>query len=373
MSRVPPRMTFPLFRPEISEEAIAASAEVMRSGWLGTGPRVDQFEQAFAAMVGAPHCVAVSSCSAALDLALRISGAGPGDDVITTPMTFIATNQAILRAGARPVFADIDPATGNVAAASIRQRLTDATTAIMVVHYGGMPCDLDEIYAVAADRGIKVIEDCAHATGATYGGEPIGSHPGVQAFSFNPVKHIPMAEGGAVTLRAADDAQHLRRLRWFGMDRDSYTRAQNGHAWDYSVTDLGFRCAMNDVNAAMGLAHLGRLRDDIHRREEIAARYRERLRGVSGLELTRIDPDRTSSHYFFSVLAENRDGLVRALRNSGIEAWVHFRPNDQFPIFQRADLPGVESFWSREVSLPVQPLRGTEDVDAICDVVAAGW
>ena len=179
-------------------------------------------------MVGAPHCVALNSCTTALRLALRVLDLAPGTEVVTSPLTFVSANQAILEESLTPVFADVQPDTGSLDPSSIGERLTERTGAVMVMHYGGTPCDLDEIYALAGERGIAVIEDCAHAFGASYRGRPIGSHGDLHAFSFQAVKNLPVGDGGALTVSSPDVDARLRRLRWFGIDRSTYERAPTG-------------------------------------------------------------------------------------------------------------------------------------------------
>ena len=364
----------PLFRPLIREEAIEAVGDVLRSGWLGLGPRTAAFESAFAAYVGAPHCVGLSSCSASLELALTVLDLPPGGEVVTTPLTFVATNQTIVRCGLRPVFADVDPTTGNLDPADVERRIGERTVALMLVHYGGYPCDLDELYSVARRHELVVVEDCAHAAGALYHGRRVGSHGDLHAFSFNPVKNLPMGEGGALTVRSEEHAARLRRLRWFGISADTYDRASGAsYRWDYDVLEPGFKAHLNDVQAAVGLAQLAYLDQDNARRAAVAERYREGLGGVAGLELLRRDDDREGSNHLFSILADERDRLVDRLAAERIDAGVHYRPSYDFAIFDGEPLAGVESFWRREVSLPMHVALTDDEVDRVVGVIRAGW
>lgn len=363
-----------LFRPLISEAAIAAVGDVLRSGWVGLGPRTREFEEAFAARVAAPHCVAVDSGTAALHLALRVLNIPPDAEVITTAMTFIATNAAILYVGARPVFADIDRTTGNVDPGSIADHLTERTRAIVAVHYAGYPCDLDELYDDANMAGVPLIEDCAHAIGASYRGRQIGSHGNLHAFSFAAIKNLPVGAGGAITLSSAEEDRRLRRLRSLGAERDpAGMRIEPDANGESDVTELGYRCAMNDVSAAVGLAQLALLEAENARRAAIAGHYRKRLATVPGVTLLRQDMDRSSSNWLFSLLAENRDELVKKLDAAGIETGVHFRRNDDYRIFERAELPATEWFSLRQLSLPMHLRLTDDDIDYVCDVIAAGW
>jgi perosamine synthetase len=294
-------MRIPLFRPVIREEAIEAVSEVLRSGWLGLGSKTQAFEKAFASYVGAPYGVGVNSGTSALHLGLHLLNLSPGSEVITTPLTFVSTNHVILYEGCQPVFADIQPDTGNLDADSVSERITERTGAIMLMHYGGYPCDLDEFYTLARDRGIPIIEDCAHACGATYKGKRIGSHGDIHAFSFNAVKNLPMGDGGALTVRSEEHAARLRRLRWLGIDRDTFQRTEpQVYQWEYDVTEVGFKYQMNDIQAAIGLTQLRHLDEDNARRAEIAAQYRERLANVPGVRMLQYKDNRTSSFHLLA-------------------------------------------------------------------------
>jgi perosamine synthetase len=363
-----------LFKPVIREEAIAEVGEVLRSGWLGLGPRTAAFERAFAAYVDAPHCVGVSSCSAALRLALHLLDLPPGSEVVTTPLTFVGANQVILHEGLVPVFADIQRDTGNLDPASVAERISERTGAVLTLHYGGYPCDLDELYALAKEAGVPVIEDCAHAAGASYRGRRIGSHGDLHAFSFHAVKNLPTGDGGCLTVRREDQAERARRLRWFGIDTDTYARASGkSYRWDYAVDELGFKHHMHDIQAAIGLAQLEYLDADNARRREVGARYRRGLAGVDGIELLREDGDRVSSQHLFCILAERRNELVDALAARGIDTGVHYRPSYDYPIFDGEPLPAVEEFWHRAVSLPMHVALTDEQVEAVIAAIREGW
>lgn len=364
----------PLFRPVISDEAIEATAEVLRSGWLGLGPRTKEFEERFAEFVGAPYCVALNSGTSALHLALRLLDLAEGDEVVTTALTFVSTNHVILYERAVPVFADVQETTGNLDPASIRKKITDRTRAIVVVHYGGYPCELDEIYEIAAGAGAVVIEDCAHAAGATYRGKRIGSHGDLHAFSFHAVKNLSMGDGGALTVRSGEWDARLRRLRWLGIDRSTYDRAAPGtYLWDYDVPEVGFKYHMNDINAAIGLAQLRLLDAENARRSAIADAYRAELADVPGLSLLEYADDRQSAYHLFCVLAEERDSLVTKLKEAGIDTGVHYRRNDVYRMYEENDLPGTEHFWTRAVSLPMHLMLSDDDVASICEVIQSGW
>lgn len=370
-------MRVQLFRPRIRDEAVDAVAEVLRSGWIGMGPKTQEFEQAFARYVNAPHCVVVSNGSSALHLAVRVLGLPPGTEVITSAVTFIAMNHAILHEGLKPVFADIDPYTGNIDPRSAAERITPNTGAIVLMHYGGYPCDLDEFYALAKQHSLAVIEDCAHACGAAYRGRLIGSHNTLQAFSFDPTKNLTSVEGGALTFHNSQCDPLLRRLRYMGMDKDNYQRfARTDKAvrgWDYEVTELGFRYHMNDVQAAVGLVQLAHLHEDNARRAEIVAHYNSELADVPGLEFLRLQGDRVSSNFLFCILAESRDALAAKLADHDVGVSVHFRRNDEYCMYERQDLPNAEQFCSRVMSLPMHTGLTDDDVSYVCGIIREGW
>ena len=366
-------MQIPLFRPVVSEEAIQAVAEVLRSGWIGLGPVTAEFEGAFASYVDAPHCVALSSGTAVLHLALRLLDLQPGDEVVTTALTFVSANHAILYEGATPVFADIQERTGNLDPGSIVGRFTERTRAVLLLHYAGYPCDLDEIYAAADAAGVAVIEDCAHATGASYRGRRIGSHGGLHAFSFHAVKNLTCGEGGALTLTSAEHRERARRLRWLGIDRDTFGRlSETGYRWEYAVEEVGFKYHMSDVAAAIGLAQLRLLDEENGRRDAIAEAYSQRLTGTPGLQLLERADDRTCSNHLFCVLVDDQAGVVERLAAAGIGCSVHYKRNDGYAMFQDADLPLTESFSRRVVSLPMHLALNDDDVEYVCDVLRTG-
>lgn len=365
----------PLFRPVICPEAIDAVSEVLRSGWLGLGPRTAEFETAFASYVGNRHCVGLNACTAALHLALRVLDLPEGSEVITTPITFVSTNHAILYEHCKPVFADIQGDTGNLDIASIASKITDRTRAILAVHLGGYPCDLDELYALARSHRLHVIEDCAHACGSAYKGKRIGSHGELHAFSFHAVKNLPMGDGGALVVRDEKLDARLRRLRWLGIDKDTYHRTEGaGYSWNYDVPEVGFKYHMNDMQAAIGLAQLKRLEAENARRAQIVARYRRGLGDVPGVRLLRQSDDRTSANHLCCILVERRDELVTKLKSVGIETGVHYRRNDLYSMYQHDDdLVNAERFWRSTLSLPLHLLLTEEQVDYIIAEIRGGW
>lgn len=369
-------MNVRLFKPQVCEEAIQAAADVLRSGWLGMGPKVAEFEQAFAAYIGAPRALAVNTCTSALHLAVKLLCLEPGSEVITTPVTFVATNQVLLYERLTPVFADIDPHTGNLTPATVAARLTARTRAIMLVHFAGYACDLDGFARLAQERGLAIIEDAAHACGARYRGARVGASGNLCAFSFDPIKNLTTGDGGMLLIPSAEAHARAQTLRYMGLTKDAFTRINGAHvqrAWDYQVPEIGYRYHMNDIQAALGLAQLKHLDTENQRRREIATLYRRELANVPGLKLPAYEPDRACSYHIFVVLAENRNALADKLAARGVMTSAYYMRNDQYPIFRPADVPGAERFAAHVLALPMHVSLTTDEIDYVCAVIKEGW
>ena len=364
----------PLFKPYIRKEAADAVAEVLQSGWLSLGPRTLAFEKAFAQYTGARYCVGTNSCTSALHLALHILDLTTGKEVITTPITYVSTNMVILYERLKPVFADIEPDTGNLNPKSVRKKITEQTGAILLVHYGGYPCDLDRFYSLSEEMQIPIIEDCSHGCGASYKGVKLGSQSTLQTFSFQAAKNLPMGDGGALTLNSRSDYDRLITLRRLGVRQESFQKIRyKSLRWLYDVSEVGYKYHMNDIEAAIGLVQLKYLEEDNAARERIAGRYRRSLSGIPGIHFLNHARDRRSSHHLFCILAEERDRLAEKLRSEGVEVNVHFRRNDLYPIFEASDLPNAERFWRQVLSLPMHVMLKDEEITMICDTIRAGW
>jgi len=364
-----------VFRSSLSPASIERATRVMESGWLGQGAEVRAFESALAERLGAPNCVAACSGTAALHLALVSLDLPPGTEVVTTAMTWIATHHAIEYVGARPVLADIDPGTGNVDPASVEERVSGRTGALVVVHYSGHPCDLGELVDIADRYGIPLIEDAAQAFGATYRGAPIGSRDNPQTLSFGPTKNLTTIHGGAVL--TGDDAQadRLRALRALGQGRGTSERLQrNGSSYraGYDLGEVGYRYEMPDVHAAVGLGQLEVVDEENERRAAVALAYADRLADVEGIDPMRREADRTSSNHFFPVLVERRDDLAAALNGRGVDTGVHYPLNPLVPA-RVGTIPNAERFAQRTLTLPLHPSLSDEEVDRVLEAVAAGW
>lgn len=362
------------FHTHVSPRAIELAADTLRSGWLSEGQRVVEFETALATRLNLVNPVALNSGTAALHLALAIAGIGPGDEVIVPPQTFVATGLAVLMQRAVPVFADIDLHTGNICPESIRAKISDRTRAIIPVHWAGYPCDMDEINALAATHNLAVIEDAAHALGATYKGRPIGAVSRFTCFSFQAIKHLTTADGGALCCLRDDDHRAARCRRWFGIDRANSLPSVLGERV-FDIDTLGYKYHMNDLAAAVGLGNLGDFAGQLARRRQIAAYYRRELAGVPGLELLRQDDDRTHACWLFTTLVARREDLIRKLKEHGIPASVVHLRIDRFRVLggMRDDLPGQTEFDRCQVALPAHAGLTDEDINNIVCVVQSGW
>jgi perosamine synthetase len=313
----------PVMKPWFGPEEEAAVAAAVTSGWVAQGPRVAEFERAFAARMGAAHGVAASSCTTALHLALILAGVGPGDEVVVPSLSFIATANVVRHAGATPVFADVDAATGNVTAKAVTAAITERTKAVIAVHQGGVPADVDEIRAKCVP--LLVIEDAACATGSTYRDRPVGADAAIAAWSFHPRKLLTTGEGGMLTTDWDDWAVRARRLREHGMSVSAADRHAAKAVVLEEYLETGFNYRMTDMQAALGLVQLTRLEVMIARRRYLAARYQELLAEVSGLTTVR-DPSYGTTNYqsFWVALPDDfpigRDALLRRLADHGISA-----------------------------------------------------
>jgi perosamine synthetase len=346
----------PLLRPQMGEEEVQAIREVIYSGWIGMGPKVEEFEAAFARFTGKKYAVAMNSCTAALHLALEALGVGPGDEVICPALTFISTALAARYCGAEPRFADIDPLTLCMDPRDVEVRTTRFTRAIVPVHFAGATAPL-----APYDPEI-LVEDCAHLGG----GKPGSGR--LQCWSFHAVKNIACGDGGMVTTDELELAETVRRRRWCGINRSTWERARRRYGWDYDIQEVGYKCHMNDLQAALGLVQLNRIEAMNARRAQVAAEY---LRGLSGLEWLTLPDGRNQSWHLFIVRTAGRDRLVDHLLARGISAGVHYKPLTHYPIFESIPLPVTDSVWPTLVTLPCHPALTDAEVEYIIETVRA--
>jgi UDP-4-amino-4-deoxy-L-arabinose-oxoglutarate aminotransferase len=368
----------PLSRPYVGEEEIEAVAASLRSGWITSGPRVAEFEERFREFTGAPHAVAVSSATAGLHLALRALGIGREDEVVTSSMTFASTVNQIALAGAFPVFADCDYDTLQASPEEFAGRITPRTRALIPVHFAGAPADLDPIREAAGRVRVPVIEDAAHAVGTAYRGKPVGGHGNVAIFSFHPIKNITTGEGGMVTCYDEGFARRLRLLRFHGIERDAWRRYGKGGAPHYDIVEPGFKYNLTDIQAAIGLVQMRKVGEMNARRAYLAARYREGLRGVAGIELP-VSPPYPHEHswhlFIVKVTSMDRDAFLGRLADCNVGTGLHFPPCHLLRFVRErygtkeGDLPGCELAGKRIVSLPLFPGMEDRDVDYVCDAV----
>lgn len=362
------------FHTNISPGVLDRVTRVLQSGRLSEGRLVAEFEAALAARLGLIRPVAVNSGTSALHLALVVAGVGEGDEVILPAQTFVASGLAVMMQRAVPVFADIDPMTGNLTPGSVASRITGRTRAIMCVHWGGYPCDLDEITTLADTHGLAVIEDAAHALGATYRARPIGAISRFTAFSFQAIKHLTTGDGGALCCAEEQDARRAFERRWFGIDRSGSQPSILGERI-YDISEVGFKYHMNDLAAAVGLGNLEDFPHRLARRRQIAAAYRAQLGGVPGLQLLRLQDDREHAWWLFTILVERREDFIRMLASHGLPASVVHQRIDRNSVFggPRADLPGQEEFDARQVSIPVHEGLSDTESAAFVRAIRAGW
>jgi perosamine synthetase len=349
-------------------------AKVLETTMLSEGAIVKSFEDRLASDLGLSHPVAVNSGTSALHLALALAGVGPGDEVICPAQTFVATATAVLQQGAVPVFADIHYEDGNIDPQSIARKTTGKTKAIMVVHWAGYPCDLDEIQNIADKNNLIVIEDAAHAPGATYKGRPVGTISDFTCFSFQAIKHITTGDGGAVCCKYEAAARSALSRRWFGIDRLNSKPSLLGER-AYDIAELGYKYHLNDYAAALGLANLDGFKERLARRRAVAARYRQQLGGVAGLTLFWAAPDRESAYWLFGMHVERRLDFIRALQGRDVTASVVHQRIDRNSIFGglRQDLIEQAKFDETQIHIPLHD--GLSDADAahIIEAVRAGW
>lgn len=347
----------PIFRPTHDERELAYLKEVIESGWWGMGPKTAQFEAAFARFIGRMHGVGVNSATAALHLAMMTAGV-KGGEVITTPMTFVSTNHAILYNQAVPVFCDIEEDTLNLDADLVESLVTAGTKAIVVVHYGGLACDMDPVLDIARRHHLWVIEDNAHGTGGTYKGRMLGSLGDMSCFSFQAVKNLATGDGGMILLDDTLWDKKLRELRWLGITKDTFERGSGGtYSWYYEAADLGYKYQMNDLMAALGLAQLEKLPRTNARRTEITAFYVRELEGVGDIKLPGVRSYGESAHHNFVIRTAHRDGLNGWLKERGISTGVHYYPNHLYEMYKPyyRSLPVAESVWKEILTLPLYP------------------
>ncbi len=365
-----PEQGIPLFKVYLApeEDLMPRLRDVLYSGQVSEGQWVYDFERKFGEFAGSPNMLSCYSGTAALHLALMLAGVCAGDEVISTPMTAEPTNMAIRHAGAAVVWADIDPSNGNLDPESVAQKITPKTKAIVVVHYGGIPASMGRLRSIAERHGIPVIEDVAHALGATYCGRMLGTLTEFAIYSFQAIKHLTTVDGGMLHCRNAADLPRGRALRWFGIDRQAPRTSVD-------VEVVGYKYHMNNVNATIGLVQMDHIRGVLDRHIDNGKYFDHALRDIPGLELCTWDSGALPSYWFYTVLADRRDDLSRYLSEHRISNSQAHKRNDWHSVFgdSRAELPGLDSFYSRMLHIPCGWWVTEEQREAIAEVIRKGW
>jgi perosamine synthetase len=362
------------FNTYIAPSAPKRVTDTLRSTILSEGMQVKEFETALTGMLGLVNPIAVNSGTSALHLALVLAGIGPGDEVILPAQTFVASGLVITACGAKPVFADIEYETGNIDAAEIEAKITSRTKAIMTVDWGGLPADLDAIREIARAHGIKVIEDAAHALGATYRGNPIGSIADYTCFSFQAIKHVTTGDGGAVCALDAERAHEARTLRWFGIDRDHAMQTELGER-DYDISATGYKYHLNDYSASLGLANLETFSERLAARRMIAKRYRNALAVIPGITLFAAPEERESAYWVFGFHVERRSDFIRTMRERGIPVSVVHRGIDHNSLFGGTDedLRNQRKFDETQIHIPIHDALDEAQIEYIIQAIQKGW
>ncbi len=368
-------------RPFISDEEIDEIVDTVRSGWLSMGPKTIRFENEFNKYIGAKKSVAVSSWTAAGHLTLDAFGVKAGDEVIVPTMTFPATAEIVCYFGAKPVIVDVDEDTLNISLKEIEKAITPKTKAIIPVHYGGQPCDLDEIHEIAKKHNIKVLEDAAHSLPATYKGKKIGTISDVTCFSFYATKTLSTGEGGMICTNDEELAERCIIMRLHGINRDAWKRYTESGSWYYEVVAPGYKYNFTDLQASLGLPQLKKVDLMWESRRKIAAKYTEALKDLDTIELHTVKPDRESSWHLYPIrlhlekLTKNRAQIINELRRKNVGVGVHFMPvhqhlyyNETFNLSDK-DYPVASAVFPRLMSLPIYPGMTDANVDKVIDVL----
>lgn len=367
-------MTIPLFKVHMPEEAVSLVSKTLMSGYISEGDRVLEFEKSLGEYLGNPNVATTNSCTSAITLSLILSGVGPGDEVITTPMSCIATNVPIVSLGAKIVWADIDPTTGNIDPKDVERKITSKTKAIVYVHWAGQPAEIDEINSIAKPKGIKVIEDAAHAFGSEYKGKKIGCHSDFVTFSFQAIKHITTGDGGLIAVNgenASEILEKLIRIRWFGLNR-KFNRSVT--KWETDITEIGYKMHMNDIAASIGLCQMNHAERIVGPHSENAKTLDRELIGIPGLTLIRRSENVKNAAWIYTILLDNeneREKFAQKMTSNGIACNVVHVRNDRYSVFKEfaANLPGVDDFCSRMINIPCGWWLSESDVDHIIKAV----
>lgn len=364
----------PVFKPSLGKEEEIAVAGVLRSGWIGNGPKTQEFEKEFRKLTGAENAVAVNSASAAIHLAVISSGISEGDEVITPSLTFVATNHPIIMQGAKPVFCDVEYDTLCADINDIQKKITKRTRAIIVVHYGGHPVDLDPVVELCREKKIVLIEDCAHATGSYYKSRHVGSHGAYGCFSFAAIKNLTTGDGGMLVGSSKKSIEHARTLAWSGISQSTWERAKGKKLkWQYDVVGIGWKYQMNDIAACIGLVQLDKLESNNQKRKKITEYYNKAFSDVPWIETPVVRSYTKSSYhnYVIKIPEKLRDKLSSYLAERGIVTSVHYMPSHYYKLYSDFPhkVPVTEKVWKKILLLPIFPDLTLKDQEYIIESV----
>ena len=367
------KFNIPFHKPHITQKELDEVSETIQSGWLTMGPKTLEFEEAFKQYIGSDYAISVNSATAALHLALNAVGVGIGDEVIIPTNTFIATAEAVVYSGAKPVLCDVEANYHNIDVTLIEQLITPRTKAIIPVHFGGNPCDMDEIKKIANHFNLKIIEDAAHALPSSYKNKKIGTLSDAVCFSFYATKTLTTGEGGMVTTNNSKIAEKVRIQRLHGINGDAWKRYEQDNDWYYEVIDLGYKYNTTDIQSAIGLVQLEKLEWMRDERKMIAKKYKNAFAGK--LNFINEDNNNESSWHLFVIKIGNRDELHQKLKEKGISTSVHFIPIHKHPYYkirfnyENKDYPVANNVYEQSLSLPIYPGLGELEVDYIIKYV----
>ena len=357
-----------LFKPKVGEEELQLIKEVLESGWLGLGPKTAEFEKKFAKYIGTHYSVGVNSATSALDLSLKLLNVTHGDEVIVPTVTFVSTAHVVAYNLATPIFVDVDENL-SIDLEDVAQKITPRTKAIIPVHYGGRPIDMDKLFEMAMTKegSVPIVEDAAHACGSMYKGKKCGSLGDMGCFSFHAVKNLCMGDGGALTFNNRFMYERAKKLRWLGIDKGTWDRTDKNKSywWEYSVDEIGLKCHMNDIMAAIGLVQLEKLDKMNERRRQIAEMYSEDLKDL--VEIPPMDTDELkSSWHLYCIKCDDRNGLSEYLKSKEIITGVHYKPIHLYRCYGNiTKLPRAERLFKRILSLPMHPGLTDDDVNRV--------
>ncbi len=367
-------MNIPLFKPELGKEELAGLKEIFKTGWIGLGPKTAEFESTFAKYIGVKFAVGVNSCTAALKLALEIYDFPEGSEVLMATINFISAPHSALYNNLKPVFVDVDQDTLCMNVGDLERKITKNSRAIIATHLGGTPANMDGIMRIAKKHGLIVIEDVANAVGGSYNGKMLGSIGHIGCHSFEAKKNMTTGDGGMLTLNDAAMNDRLRRLRWLGINKDTWKRfseKKGSYGWYYEVSELGYKENMNDIMAVIGLAQLKKLSGMLKRKDALIKRYNKALKDVVGVTIPGEQANAKGAYWLYILKVERRDQFIQFLQERGITTGVHFMPMHMHPLYKTdtAKTPIADHVWQNIVSLPLYPSMTKREQDYVIKVI----